>query len=68
MRFLRQLATHPPGHEYETQVHGDYIRWLMRWQRLGLDFDVGEALPPWRRPLGPDEFFWQGRVPLDLEI
>jgi hypothetical protein len=61
---MRQLATYPPGPEYETTVHGDYVRHLVEQAGGAVDFDVGSR----RLPLRDDQMFWEGRIPLDLEV
>lgn len=61
---MHWLAKYPPGNEYCTQTHGDYIRYLVATRGEPIDFDVGTP----RHALRDDQFFYEGRVRLDLEI
>lgn len=51
-------------HRHETTVHGDYVRHVVERRGGEVDFDVGTR----RRPLRDEQMFWEGRVPLDLEV
>ena len=64
MRLMQQLATYPPWHIHETTTHGDYVRHLVEKAGGAVDFDVGTR----RRELRDDQMFWEGRIPLDLEV
>lgn len=51
-------------HRSETTIYGDYVRMLVEKRVGAVDFDVGTR----RRELAPEQMFWEGRIPLDLEI